>query len=254
MTTPAEAFAAWCAFLDTVEGTTLSTDRLDSGNWTGGVVGQGTFGGSKGGIAASSHPDLNIAALTPGAINELRKPYWAAVRGDELPGPVAFVLAEGAYGSGQATAIKQMQAVVGMALRDGVFGAQTMTALTKALGPNGIQGFIVEYEAQRLLYEASLTTWPTYRVGWTRRMFSGTAHALSLAGAPLPGVVVITPPIATAPVPLPPTVDPVVLAEGIGWRASVTSQIAALAARVEVLETDALNADEQDHIHSEAGT
>jgi lysozyme family protein len=181
--TPAEAFAAWCAFLAPTEGG-LSLDPADAGNWA-----NGKLVGTKYGISAAAYPDLDIANLTLDAANAIRyRDYWCKVRGDELPGAIAFVLAEAAYGSGPGTAIKQMQTLVGV-LADGAFGPATLSALMARAGkPGGIEAFVVGYESQRLLYEASLGTWPTYRVGWTRRMFGGTAVALGLDDAPAPAV------------------------------------------------------------------
>lgn len=176
--TPAQAFAAWCAFLAPTEGG-LSLDANDSGNFTP----DGRLVGSKFGISAHSYPDVDIPNLTIEQANLLRKvDFWDKVRGDELPGPVAFILAEAAYGSGPGRAIMQMQNVVGVTA-DGVFGPGTMAALTAMLAarPDGIEKFVIEYEAQRLLFEATLgDKWDRYKVGWTRRMFGGTAIALGL--------------------------------------------------------------------------
>ena len=45
-------------------GATLSRTRADPGNWTGNRVGVGQLKGTKWGVAAGSHPGLDIAALT----------------------------------------------------------------------------------------------------------------------------------------------------------------------------------------------
>ena len=193
MTDHGTAFNAWCLFLEPTEGG-LSLDPGDTGNYTP----TGELKGSKFGISAHSYPDLDIANLTIEVANDLRyRDYWGKVRGDELPGPVAFVLAEGAYGSGPVPAIKQMQRIIGTK-DDGVFGTLTLDALNKRLAAkDGIEDFVVEYQAQRLLFEASLgEKWEHNQVGWSRRLFHATARALFLAGAP---VTVAVPTIALAP-------------------------------------------------------
>lgn len=199
--TPAEAFAAWCAFLAPTEGG-LSLDPKDSGNFTP----DGRLVGSKFGISAHSYPDLDIPNLTIEQANLLRKrDFWDKVRGDELPGPVAFVLAEAAYGSGPGRAIMQMQSVLGVAA-DGGFGPNTLTALTAKLAqPGGVDKFVVEYEAVRLLFEASLgEKWDHNKGGWTRRLFGGTAIALGLDD-PAPAIQFVRSPVeapATLPTPI----------------------------------------------------
>lgn len=209
--TSAEAFAAWCAFLAPTEGG-LSLDPLDSGNFTP----DGKLVGSKFGISAHSYPDIDISNLTLEQAQLLRKrDFWDKVRGDELPGPVAFVLAEAAYGSGHGRAIMQMQGVVGAAV-DGVFGAETMAALTARLAqPGGVDKFVVEYEAQRLLFEAGLgAKWEHNKVGWTRRMFGGAAIALDLDN-PTPPIESVRAPDALPTPPIaPPAPAMMMLGEG----------------------------------------
>jgi len=192
----ATAFDAWCLFLDTVEGG-LSLDPKDTGNFTP----SGELKGTKFGISARSYPDLDIANLTIYEADLIRKrDFWDLIRGDELVAPAAFVLAEAAYGSGPATAIRQMQSIVGTG-QDGAFGALTLAALMRSLAAAaGVENFVVEYQAQRLLYEASLgPKWDNYKGGWTRRLFHATAHALALAGVPIAPLVAA----AAAPAPTP---------------------------------------------------
>ncbi len=175
-----EAFATWSAFLGYGEGVEgdLSLSDSDPGN----VTPEGVRKGTKWGFSARSYPDLDFDTLTPTIADTLRHAdFWTKVRGDELPGPVAFVLAEAAWGSGPDRAIRQLQAVVGARL-DGAFGPATMTALAGALAqPDGVAAFVVEFSSQRLLFEASLGSWAINRTGWTRRLFRGAWQALLLA-------------------------------------------------------------------------
>lgn len=54
-----------------------SNDPRDPGNWTSGKVGQGLLKGTKGGIAASAYPHLDIPNLTPEQIQGIYlTDYW----------------------------------------------------------------------------------------------------------------------------------------------------------------------------------
>ena len=178
--TPEVALAAWHAFLGPAEGV-FSIEPKDPGNWTGGEIGVGELKGTKYGIAASSHPGLDIASLTLQQAMKLRKTeYWDAVRGDELHPSVAFVLAEAAYGSGPHAAISQMQQTLGVTA-DGILGPRTMLALEARAEPHKLDDLLVEFNSRRLLFEASLDNWPDAQGGWTRRLFRGLLVARSLA-------------------------------------------------------------------------
>lgn len=187
--TPAQAFAAWCRFLAPTEGD-LSLDPTDPGNWTSGKPGVGELKGSKFGIAAASHPGIDIASLTIEAADRMRKvEYWDKVRGDEVPPSIAFVLAEAAYGSGPLVAVEQLQQVLGGINVDGDFGANTMRALeahtagmnADAYGLDPLEEFLAAFSSRRLLFEASLPIWSIDKGGWTARLFRGLLIARSLA-------------------------------------------------------------------------
>ena len=66
-----------CAELFGDEGSTLSLDPNDRGNWTSGVVGQGELKGSKYGVSAMTYPDVDIANLTEeDAIAIVKRDWW----------------------------------------------------------------------------------------------------------------------------------------------------------------------------------
>lgn len=186
MATSAEAFSTWCAFLAPTEGG-FSMDPKDPGNWTSGKPGVGILKGTKFGIAASAHPNVDIVNLTLDQANALRKSeYWDAVNGDGLPSPVAFVVADAAYGSGPVTAARQFQAMLGVS-QDGDIGPRTISACVAAIAKpsiypdcTGLDDVLEEYSARRLLFEASLANWSDAKGGWTRRLFRSCAIARSL--------------------------------------------------------------------------
>jgi lysozyme family protein len=181
------AFAAWCDFLAPTEGG-YSVDPRDPGNWTSGRPGVGTLKGTKFGIAASAHPDVDIANLTIEEADALRKSeYWNKVSGDDLPPSIAFMLADAAYGSGPYVAVTEFQAMLGVA-QDGNIGPGTIGALTTAIGKpsayglgSGLADVVTEYGSRRLLFEAGLGNWSVYEGGWTRRLFHSVVLAMSLA-------------------------------------------------------------------------
>ncbi len=187
MTTPAEAFAAWVRLLGPTEGV-LSLDAHDRGNWTGGEVGVGDLVGTKFGISAAAHPDEDIPNLTIERANQIRKEqYWDEIRGDELPGALALVLAEAAYMSGPERAIEQLQTQLGFTGRDidGIFGHNTMNRLKAAIArpscfglPSGLHDVVCEFAAQRLMFESTLGNWGRYKLGWTRRLMHDVAASM----------------------------------------------------------------------------
>lgn len=188
--TPDEAFARWVTLLDPSEGA-LSLDPHDPGNWTGGKVGVGALVGTQFGISAAAHPDVDIRHLTLEQANLIRRErYWDEVRGDELPPPLAIMLADAAYLSGPEDAIITLQRQLGFtgALVDGSFGPLTMRRLELVLArpsvfglASGVHDVVTEYAAQRVLYEVALDNWTENRLGWTRRVMHNVALAVTLA-------------------------------------------------------------------------
>lgn len=64
----------------------LSMIRSDPGNWTGGRVGVGALKGTNMGIAASSHPGLDIPNLTKPQVEAIYdREYWTPAGCNGLP-------------------------------------------------------------------------------------------------------------------------------------------------------------------------
>lgn len=166
----------------------MSLDPRDPGNWTSGKPGIGRLVGTKFGIAASAHPDVDIAGLTIERADAIRKTeYWDAIEGDTLPPSIAFMLADAAYGSGPHVAIAEFQEMLGVH-QDGILGPVTRSALNVALAGMSEYGLgsvladlVTEYASRRLIFEAGLNAWATYQRGWTRRLFHSVVLAMSLA-------------------------------------------------------------------------
>lgn len=86
-----ERFERAMAFVLRWEGG-YSTDRNDKGNWTGGAVGVGEFKGTKYGISAAAHPNLDIANLTVEQAKAIYyESYWLGSGADKLDSDMAMV-------------------------------------------------------------------------------------------------------------------------------------------------------------------
>jgi len=150
----------------------FTNDSADPGNWTGGGVGLGACNGTKFGISAAAYPDLDIFTLTEDQAKVLyRQDYWAKISGDQLPPPLALMVFDAAVNNGGHRACLWLQQAVGVAV-DGMIGAITLDAVREAAArPDGTMALCVEFLTQRLLFMTGLSTWPTFGLGWGRRLF-----------------------------------------------------------------------------------
>lgn len=94
-----------------------------------------------------------------------RERYWNAVRAEELPDKVRYIVFDAAVNSGVGQAIRWLQRAVGVA-DDGVMGPKTMAALGE-MDAGGLKARVL---AQRLRFMSGLVTWPAFGRGWARRI------------------------------------------------------------------------------------
>lgn len=158
----------------------LSLDRNDPGNWTGGKVGAGKLNGTKYGIAASSHPTLDIRHLT---LDQATNIYWAeyCVRPgfDRLGLPLLQVVFDAGVNCGPAR-------------------AQAWLALASTHGDQGDQ--IRAFTASNLAYHRRLKTWARYGKVWGARIDACNARSLALlAASPHPASSKIAAPAVDTP-------------------------------------------------------
>lgn len=107
----------------------------------------------------------DIMLVSPAeAAKVYRQRFWEAVRADELPAPIAMVAFDTAINCGPARAVRWMQGGLGVA-QDGSIGPRTLAAARAA----DWRAVVAEMMAQRFMHHASLPTWNTFRVGWSRR-------------------------------------------------------------------------------------
>ena len=156
-----------------------TVNRADPGNWTGGKVGSGTCAGTKYGLSAASFPTLTIASLTLAQAQGIyRSLYWGKIAGDQLPAPLALLAFDAAVNNGVSRATHWLQEAAGCTA-DGVLGPATLQAID-ASAARDADGILVEFQAQRMIYMASLPTWKTFGLGWARRLCTLPFQALPL--------------------------------------------------------------------------
>lgn len=151
----------------------FSNDPKDPGNWTGGKPGVGLLKGTKFGIAANTYPDVDIANLTLATAKAIyKRDWWLKVGADEIDGAIIFQLWDFAVNAGMGTAKRALQRAVKVA-DDGKIGPMTIAAV-KAMSVTDV---LMRFNAQRLRFNTSLSTWPTYGKGWTNRVAGNLDYA-----------------------------------------------------------------------------
>ena len=124
------------------------------------------------------HPvgEKEMRALTPDTVAPMyRKKYWDAIKGDELPTGLDYLMFDFAINAGPGRAIKTMQKAIGTT-PDGVIGPKTMQALKDADQKDLVAKFSMEKE---LFYKA-LPTFATFGKGWMRRVAEAQSHAVTM--------------------------------------------------------------------------
>ena len=146
-------------------GGVLSLARSDPGNWTGNRVGAGTLRGTKWGVAAGSHPGLDIANVTKEQAREIfAREYWAPVAADALPAGLDHCVVDHAYNSGARNAVHLMA-------KGGIAPASEPLSAIKA------------FSRLRLSFLRGLRTWRAFGPGWARRVGGVEAESLRMAMA-----------------------------------------------------------------------
>jgi lysozyme family protein len=110
----------------------------------------------------------DVRALTrdeAGAIYRAR--YWDACRCDDLPAGVDTMVFDAAVNHGPRQAALFLQRALGVA-DDGAIGPQTLAAANRQ---NPAQ-IVCEIAARRMVFYARLNTFPSFGLGWARRLMS----------------------------------------------------------------------------------
>ena len=110
--------------------------------------------------------EAEMRGLIPEKVEPLyKKKYWDAVRGDELPMGLDYLMFDFAVNAGAGRAIKTLQTAVGVT-PDGGFGPMSMAAV-QAVDPNDL---IERFSQAKEDFYRSLTTFATFGKGWLNRV------------------------------------------------------------------------------------
>lgn len=163
-----------------------SDDPTDPGNWTGCAPNVGQLKGTMKGISACAYPQLDIASLTDDDIQDIyHRDYWDKVAGDDLPVGVDLCTWDSAVNCGPGNGVKWLQRATGNPHADGAMGPETLSYVDKATDTDAVVDSICD---QRMAYYKSLSTWPTYGVGWSNRVdaMRSLAHQMIADAQPTP--------------------------------------------------------------------
>lgn len=94
-----------------------------------------------------------------------RERYWDAVKADQLPAQVRYVVFDAAVNSGVGQAARWLQRAVGVR-DDGVIGPQTLAAVAQ----HSPEALTRRFLSQRLRFMSGLANWPAFGRGWARRI------------------------------------------------------------------------------------
>jgi len=110
--------------------------------------------------------EAEMRGLTPEKVEPLyKKKYWDAVRGDELPMGLDYLMFDFAVNAGAGRAIKTLQTAVGVT-PDGGFGPMTMAAV-QAVDPVEL---IERFSQAKEDFYRSLNTFSVFGKGWLNRV------------------------------------------------------------------------------------
>jgi lysozyme family protein len=110
--------------------------------------------------------EAEMRSLTPEKVEPLyKKKFFDAVRGDELPVGLDYLLFDFAVNAGAGRAIKTLQSAVGVT-PDGGFGPLTMAAV-QAIEP---QELIERFSQAKEDFYRSLNTFNVFGKGWLNRV------------------------------------------------------------------------------------
>ena len=146
-------------------------------------------GPTKYGISQRAHPKLDIKNLTrEHALEIYRAEYWMPAKCDSLPAAVAVAQFDFAFNSGEDTASKHLQRMVG-AFPDGDLGPKTLAALQSFMGGRGASTTAVQFIVARGRYLSNLVDEPEKPrerqnlkniEGWVVRLIRLTAYVTQI--------------------------------------------------------------------------
>jgi lysozyme family protein len=120
--------------------------------------------------------EAEMRSLTPEKVEPLyKKKYWDAVRADDLPVGLDYLMFDFGVNAGPGRAIKVMQSAVGVT-PDGGFGPMTLAAV-QAINPVEL---IEKFSQAKEDFYRSLGTFATFGKGWLNRVADVKVKANSM--------------------------------------------------------------------------
>ena len=114
-----------------------------------------------------------MRSLTPAIVSPMyKRKYWDAVRGDDLPDGIDYLMFDFAINAGAGRAIKTMQKVVNT-VQDGIIGNKTIEAIKKF----DLDDLIDKFSLAKEEFYKALPTFKTFGRGWLRRVSEAKSHA-----------------------------------------------------------------------------
>lgn len=127
------------------------------------------------GISKRSYPEVDIKALTrDDAVAIYLRDFWQRGQMDQFDGAIAYQALDFAVNSGIETAIRKLQAAVGVA-EDGHVGPVTVAAINAIPVPEVLGLFI----AERLYFWTTCANWQFAGKGWARRAVADIRYAIT---------------------------------------------------------------------------
>lgn len=118
-------------------------------------------------------PISDIRNLTPKQVSPLyKKQYWDAVRADDLPSGLDYLVFDFAINAGAFRAIKTLQKALSI-VDDGVFGNKTLESIKKA----DLTDLISRFSDLKEQFYKSLPTFSVFGKGWMRRVAEAKTYA-----------------------------------------------------------------------------
>ena len=123
---------------------------------------------TKYGISKRSYPSVDIKSLTLEQAQAIyRRDYWQAASCERMPPKIAIAVFDAAVHHGPKTAVKLLQRALRVA-DDGEYGRITHGTL-QSRDTNETLDLLL---AQRAIYLTTCPAWPTYKLGWLKRLFN----------------------------------------------------------------------------------
>lgn len=123
-------------------------------------------------------PKRSVRHITETEVRDIyKRQYWEAVKGDELPAGIDYMVFDGAVNSGPSRSGRWLQSALGVKV-DGVIGEATLNAARQH--PNH-DVLIARACRIRMGFLRGLRTWPTFGRGWTSRVAGVNKMAQAMA-------------------------------------------------------------------------